>query len=89
MFPRSYSSSTSSWDGCEWIHSTPHLIYTQFFVINPGNFHMNVKSIEKRAGDPFLVFGNDSRSTCTRFLCIQKISAGQGYTQMDISFVFN
>ncbi len=39
---------------------------------------MNVNAVEKRAGDALLVFGNDSRGTCTGFLWARKPTAWAG-----------
>jgi len=47
----------------------PYPVATHFFVINPRNFDVDVNSVKQRTEDSFLIFGNDSRRTRTRFLC--------------------
>jgi len=52
----------------------PHSVTAQLFIIHARDFDVNINAVKKWTGDTFLIFGNDSRSTRTGFLCITPMS---------------
>src|SRR5215207_351565 len=55
-----------------------HSISTQLFVINSGDFDMDIDTIKQRTGDPFLILRDKRMSAAARLLGVPIITTRAG-----------
>src|SRR5215212_2027000 len=61
----------------------PYSISAQLFIIHSWHFNVNVNAIQQWTRNSFLIFGDQSRCTCTRLLCISIETAWTGVHRSD------